>query len=102
MNKRTFTKIGIAIASITLTFAASNEHIEPTYLLFGYIEAIFGLFGLFVFFGITAALLYLGISLLLLRTGVTDAIKDALKVALVCYIVVLLIWSYIFFIFRPE
>ena len=102
MNKQTYVRISIAIVAIILTFAASNEHLEPTYWLFGYIENVFGLFGLFVFFGVAAALLYLGLSLLLLRRNGSDLLKDALKVALVCYILVLLIWGYIFFIFRPA
>jgi len=102
MNKQAYSKIGIAITSIILTFAASNEHLEPTYLLFGYIENFFGMFGLFMFYGITTALIYLVIYLLVLRSNINDAIKDALKVALVCYILVLLIWGYIYLIFRPE
>ena len=102
MNKRTYTKISIATASIILTFAASNEHIELTYLIFIYIENILGLSGIFVFFGITAALLYLGIAIIVLRSDLTDHIKDALKVALVSYILILVIWGYLFFIFKPE
>lgn len=102
MNKQTYVRISIAIVAIILTFAASNEHIEPTYLLFGYIENVFGLIGLFVFFGAVAALIYLGLSHFLFGGDIAENVKDALKVAVVCYILVLLIWGYIYFIFRPA
>jgi hypothetical protein len=85
-----------------LTFAASNEHIEPTCLLFGYIENIFGVSGLFVFFGMTPALIYLGIATSILRRDIADTLQDALKVALASYILILALWSYIFFNFKPE
>jgi len=102
MNKQTFSKICIAFTSIILIFVASNEHVVPTYVIFGYIENIFGLLGYFVFFGISAGLIYLGLSKLILRLAFTELLKDALKVALVSYLLLLIIWSYIFFIFTPA
>jgi len=102
MNKQALSKISIAISSILLIFAASNEHFGPIYSVFLYIQNIFGLPGIFVFSGIASALLYLALSKIILRIDVKNNRNAALTVALTTYLLVLIVWSYIFFIFKPE
>jgi len=102
MNKRALGKISIAITSILLIFSASNEHFGPIYSVFLYIRNIFGLPGIFVFSGIASALVYLALSKIILRLDFKNNRNVALTVALTTYLLVLLVWSYILFIFKPE
>ena len=89
MNKQALSKISIAITSILLIFAASNEHFGPMYSFFLYIRNDFGLPGIFIFSGFASALVYLALSKIILRIDFKNNRNTALTVALTTYLLVL-------------
>jgi hypothetical protein len=95
-------KILIASISTLTTFAGLNYHFDPTHLIFAFIEGPLGRSGVFIFSGILSALTYLALSRIFLKIDFKDSVDNAKKVAIISYILLLIIWSYLYFIFKPA
>jgi hypothetical protein len=101
-DERLLFRSALGALSIIMVFAGLNDHFDPTYIIFVFIKGGLGRFGVFIFSGVLSAFIYLALSRMFLEVGFKDNLGGAKKVAITSYILLLIIWSYLYFVFKPA